>query len=187
MRALGEGSKLRRIYFREFCMKSFPDTAYHYLNVERIESPSLVSGDIGSLIAFLEKCGPYPTIKKIEIDGVSPFRWRCAPLLSALAKCVHLCTIQLPSIVDAVDIIAFDAFLNAAVNLSEIGLVSGDRQLFKPIHDVIFKHGFRMDINPNGLRFIFARRKNKAKWRKLHQESKRRNDGKDRLNSRNTV
>ena len=164
-------------------MKSFPDAAYHYLNTQRIESLSLYTGDIAALIAFLRKCGPYPNIKKIEIDGVSTFRWRCAPLLSALSKCVHLCSIQLPSIVDAVDIIQFDAFLNAAVNLSEIGLVSGDRQLFKPIHDVIFKHGFRMDINPNGLRFIFARRKNKEKWRRIHQENKK----KIKVSARNTV
>ena len=172
MKVLGNKSKIRRIYFRELCMKSFPDTVYNYLNVNKIESLSLYTGDTSSLIAFISKCGRYPTIKKIEIDGTSPFRWRCSPLLETLRKCTNLCSLQLPSIVDAVDIIAFDAFLNAAVNLTEFGLITGDRQLFKPIHDVIAKHGFRMAINPSGLRYIFAKRKNKQKLKQKYKDNK---------------
>jgi len=172
MKDLGQSSKLRRIYFRELCIKSFPDAAYNYLNPYRIESLSLYTGDTASLIAFISKCGQYPIIKKIELDGRNALRCRCAPLCEALTKCVNLCSLQLPSIVDAVDIIAFDALLSASVNLSEVGLITGDRQLFKPIHDVIHKHGFRMAINPSGLRYIYCKRKNKQVLRQKYQGNK---------------
>merc|ERR1712176_702951 len=159
--------------------------AYNYLNTEIIECLSFFSVCFSSPIAFIGKCGPYPNIKKIEI-GTPMHNYHCAPIFEALSKCVNLCSIQLPHILNTGDVIAFGEFMDKAINLSGIGFVSGDRNLFKPIHDILSKHGFRMSINPNGLRFIFMRRKNKEKLKKMYKEKKKQFNAKRRLERSHT-